>query len=136
MTTQTQGQPIQYDNKTGQLSVPSHPVIPFIEGDGTGPDIWRASQRVLDAAVEKAYGGDRAIAWKEVLAGQKAKDTTGDWLPDDTIEAFKTYSSASRARSPRRSAAASARSTWRCGRSSTFTSAFARCSTSPTSPRR
>ncbi|MFW6059777.1 MAG: isocitrate/isopropylmalate family dehydrogenase, partial [Phycisphaeraceae bacterium] len=91
MTTQTQGQPIQYDSKSGTISVPNHPIIPFIEGDGTGPDIWRASQRVFDAAVEKAYKGERAIAWKEVLAGQKAKDATGDWLPDDTIEAFKTY---------------------------------------------
>ncbi|MEX0886522.1 MAG: NADP-dependent isocitrate dehydrogenase [Phycisphaeraceae bacterium] len=88
-TATTSGQPIQFKN--GQLTVPSHPIVPFIEGDGTGPDIWRAAQRVFDAAVEKAYGGERAIAWKEVLAGQKAKDTTGDWLPDATVDAFKQY---------------------------------------------
>jgi isocitrate dehydrogenase len=73
------------------LSVPNDPIVPFIEGDGTGPDIWRASQHVFDSAVEKAYGGQRKIAWKEVLAGQKAFDQTGSWLPDETIEAFKTY---------------------------------------------
>jgi isocitrate dehydrogenase len=75
----------------GKLTVPDQPIIPFIEGDGTGPDIWRASVRVMDAAVEKAYGGKRKIAWKEVLAGEKAFNGTGNWLPDETIEAFKTY---------------------------------------------
>jgi isocitrate dehydrogenase len=75
----------------GKLQVPDNPVIPFIEGDGTGPDIWRASQRVFDAAVEKAYGGKRKIAWHEVLAGEKAFNTTKNWLPDETVEAFKTY---------------------------------------------
>src|SRR5262245_12655896 len=75
----------------GALQVPDHPIIPFIEGDGTGPDIWRASQRVFDAAVEKAYGGRRGIAWKEVLAGEKAFNAAGTWLPDETVEAFKTY---------------------------------------------
>jgi isocitrate dehydrogenase len=75
----------------GKLRVPEHPVIPFIEGDGTGRDIWRASVRVLDAAVSKAYGGRRGIAWKEVLAGQKAFDATGNWLPDETIAAFREY---------------------------------------------
>src|SRR6267142_6721322 len=75
----------------GRLVVPDHPIIPFIEGDGTGPDIWRASVRVLDAAVEKAYGGKRRIAWHEVLAGQKAFDATGSWLPDATLDAFRTY---------------------------------------------
>ncbi len=73
------------------LSVPDNPIVPFIEGDGTGPDIWRASVRVLDGAVEKAYGGARRIAWREVLAGQKAFDTTGEWLPDSTLEDFRTY---------------------------------------------
>ncbi|HVL98538.1 MAG TPA: NADP-dependent isocitrate dehydrogenase [Egibacteraceae bacterium] len=73
------------------LSVPDEPVIPFIEGDGTGPDIWAASVRVFDAAVDKAYEGQRRIAWKEVLAGQKAYDETGDWLPEDTVEAFREY---------------------------------------------
>lgn len=73
------------------LFVPDNPTIPFIEGDGTGPDIWRASVRVLDAAVEKAYGGKRKIDWLEVLAGEKAFNQTGNWLPDETLEAFKTY---------------------------------------------
>ena len=75
----------------GKLVVPDNPVVPFIEGDGTGPDIWRASVRVLDAAVEKAYGGKRKIAWMEVLAGQKSYDNLGTWLPDETVEAFKEY---------------------------------------------
>jgi len=75
----------------GLLQVPNNPIIPYIEGDGTGPDIWRASRYVLDAAVDKAYGGDRKIEWKEVLAGQKAFDATGNWLPDETIEVFKEY---------------------------------------------
>jgi len=89
MTTQTTAQPIEFD--AGKLHVPSHPIIPYIEGDGIGVDIWNAAQTVFDAAVEKAYGGERAITWKEVLAGQKAKDNTGQWLPEDTIEAFKQY---------------------------------------------
>jgi isocitrate dehydrogenase len=73
------------------LIVPPDPIIPFIEGDGIGPDIWQASVRVMDAAVEKAYGGERKIEWKEVLAGEKAFNATGSWLPDETLEAFKTY---------------------------------------------
>jgi len=73
------------------LNVPDHPVLPFIEGDGTGPDIWNASVRVFDAAVEKAYSGQRKIQWKEVLAGEKAYNETGSWLPDDTLATFKTY---------------------------------------------
>jgi isocitrate dehydrogenase len=73
------------------LSVPDHPVIPFIRGDGTGPDIWAASVRVFDAAVEKAYGGQKKIAWFEVFAGQAAKDKFDTWLPDDTVEAFRAY---------------------------------------------
>jgi len=73
------------------LNVPSDPIIPFIEGDGIGPDIWAAAVRVLDAAVEKAYGGERRIEWTEVLAGQKAFDATGEWLPDATVEAFREY---------------------------------------------
>jgi isocitrate dehydrogenase len=75
----------------GELVVGKRPIVPFIEGDGTGPDIWRASQRVFDAAVKKAYDGERSIAWCEVLAGQKAFDQTGSWLPDDTVEAFKHF---------------------------------------------
>ena len=73
------------------LQVPNNPIIPFIEGDGTGPDIWAASVRVFDAAVRKAYAGDRKIAWKEVLAGEKAHDQTGNWLPDETVKAFADY---------------------------------------------
>jgi isocitrate dehydrogenase len=73
------------------LQVPDDPVLPFIEGDGTGPDIWAASVRVFDAAVSKAYGGARKIAWTEVLAGEKAFNRTGSWLPDETVEAFRTY---------------------------------------------
>jgi isocitrate dehydrogenase len=75
--------------QNGRLSVPDRPIIPFIEGDGTGPDIWRASQGVFDAAVEKAYGGKRQIVWQEVLAGQKSFDKLGNWLPDDTLTAFR-----------------------------------------------
>ena len=75
----------------GTLSVPDHPIIPFIEGDGIGRDIWRASVRVFDAAVEKAYGSDRGIVWKEVLAGEKAFEKTGSWLPDETLDAFRKY---------------------------------------------
>jgi len=73
------------------LTVPHNPIIPFIEGDGTGPDIWAASVRVFDAAVAKAYGGARQIEWQEVLAGEKAFNETGDWLPQATIDAFNTY---------------------------------------------
>ncbi len=75
----------------GILDVPDNPVIPFIEGDGTGPDIWAASVRVFDAAVAKAYGGKRKVEWKEVLAGEKAFTTVNNWLPDETIEAFREY---------------------------------------------
>jgi isocitrate dehydrogenase len=73
------------------LSVPDVPILPFIEGDGIGPDIWKAAQQVFDAAVAKAYDGRRSIEWKEVLAGQKAFDETGEWLPGDTVEAFRDY---------------------------------------------
>ena len=75
----------------GKLSVPENPVIPFIEGDGTGPDIWKASVRVFDAAVSKVYNGKRKIAWKEVLAGEKAFKQTGNWLPEDTLTSFREY---------------------------------------------
>jgi isocitrate dehydrogenase len=77
--------------QNGRLIVPDNPVLPFIRGDGTGPDIWAASERVFDAAVAKAYGGRRKISWFEVFAGQTAKDKFDNWLPDDTIEAFKDY---------------------------------------------
>ncbi len=75
----------------GQLRVPDHPILPFIEGDGTGPDIWRASVRVFDAAVEKAYGGRRKIAWMEVFAGEKSFQQFNTWLPEETVEAFREY---------------------------------------------
>ncbi|HXE53253.1 MAG TPA: isocitrate dehydrogenase (NADP(+)) [Tepidisphaeraceae bacterium] len=75
----------------GKLQVPDRPILPFIEGDGTGPDIWRASVRVFDAAVQKAYGGKRKIVWMEVYAGEKAFKKFNNWLPDDTVEAFRTY---------------------------------------------
>ncbi|HNF71531.1 MAG TPA: isocitrate/isopropylmalate family dehydrogenase, partial [Chitinophagaceae bacterium] len=71
----------------GKLFVPDQPIIPFIEGDGIGPDIWKASVRVLDAAVEKAYGGARKISWKEVLAGEKAFQQRGSWMPQETMDA-------------------------------------------------
>ena len=77
--------------RDGKLVVPDQPIIPFIEGDGTGPDIWRASVRVFDAAVAKAYGGRRAIEWLEVLAGEKSFQKTGNWLPDATLTAFRTH---------------------------------------------
>jgi isocitrate dehydrogenase len=86
----TTGQPITMGAQN-HLNVPDQPIIPFIEGDGTGRDIWRASQRVLDAAVAKAYGGKKKIAWLEVLAGEKAFQATQNWLPDETVEAFRTY---------------------------------------------
>jgi len=75
----------------GKLSVPAHPVLPYIEGDGTGPDIWRASVRVFDAAVAKAYSGQRQIAWMEVFAGEKSFKSFNTWLPDETVAAFKDY---------------------------------------------
>src|SRR6516162_7476884 len=75
----------------GRLSVPDQPIIPFIEGDGTGPDIWRASVRVFDAAVAKAYGGKRKIQWMEVYAGEKSFKRFNNWLPDETVQAFRDY---------------------------------------------
>ena len=75
----------------GRLSVPENPILPFIRGDGTGPDIWAASQRVFDAAVRKAYGGKRSVAWFEVYAGETAKNKFDNWLPDDTVDAFKEF---------------------------------------------
>jgi isocitrate dehydrogenase len=77
--------------KDGRLVVPDDPIVPFIEGDGTGPDIWRASVRVFDTAVEKAYGGRKRIVWFEVPAGEKAKNQLGEWLPNDTLEAVRAY---------------------------------------------
>jgi isocitrate dehydrogenase len=89
LKTPTSGTPITRAN--GRMVVPDDPIIPFIEGDGTGPDIWRASVRVLDAAVQKAYDGRRRITWTEVYAGEKSFKQFNNWLPDDTIEAFREY---------------------------------------------
>jgi isocitrate dehydrogenase len=89
LTPPKEGQRIEINN--GRLSVPNQPIIPFIEGDGTGPDIWRASQRIFDAAVRLAYGGKRRVVWFEVYAGEKANKSFGSWLPDDTLRAFEHY---------------------------------------------
>jgi isocitrate dehydrogenase len=83
------GERITYSN--GQLGVPNNPIIPFVEGDGTGPDIWRAAVRVFDAAVEKAYGGARRVAWMEVFAGEKAFSAYNDWLPQETVDAMEEF---------------------------------------------
>src|SRR5262245_20833690 len=88
-TVPSQGERITYDN--GQLGVPSNPIIPFVEGDGTGPDIWRAAVRVFDAAVEKAYAGERGVAWMEVFAGEKAFNRYNDWLPQETVDAMQEF---------------------------------------------
>ncbi|MCX6641077.1 MAG: NADP-dependent isocitrate dehydrogenase [bacterium] len=89
LTVPRDGSPIRMGAQ--KLEVPDHPIIPFIEGDGTGPDIWRASQRVFDAAVQKAYQGQRKLVWLEVLAGEKAFKATNNWLPDDTIKAYREF---------------------------------------------
>src|SRR5580693_3467095 len=83
------GKAIGYGN--GALQVPDNPIIPFIEGDGTGRDIWKASRRVFDAAVAKAYGGKRRVAWFEVFAGEKAYNTFKEWLPDETVDAARDF---------------------------------------------
>src|SRR5258705_5664744 len=75
----------------GHLRVPDDPIVPFIEGDGTGPDIWRAARHVLDSAVARAYGGKRRVEWFEVFAGEKAFQKLGDWLPEDTLQAISRY---------------------------------------------
>jgi len=92
MTTSTApvaGERIRLEGKA--LEVPDRPIIPFIEGDGTGPDIWRATRRVLDAAIAKAYGGSRGIVWREVLAGEKAKNQVDDWLPEETLDVIRSH---------------------------------------------
>ncbi|MBS1116729.1 MAG: icdA [candidate division NC10 bacterium] len=89
LTPPTSGTPIAF--RSSRIVVPDNPIIPFIEGDGTGPDIWHASVRVFDRAVAKAFSGARRIAWFEVVAGEKAKNLTGEWLPADTLEAVKAY---------------------------------------------
>ncbi len=85
----TQGQKITVTD--GVLNVPNNPVVPYIEGDGIGPDIWAAASRVIDAAVEKAYNGERKIEWREVLAGEKAFNQTGEWLPQETLDVINEY---------------------------------------------
>ena len=89
MNTALNGEKIKLEN--GNLFVPNNPIIPFIEGDGIGPDIWKASQIVFDAAVDKAYNGERSIFWKEVLAGEKANSKTGSWLPSETLDTIREY---------------------------------------------
>ena len=89
MNTVINGEKIRLTN--GSLDIPNNPIIPFIEGDGMGPDIWKASQMVFDAAVAKAYKGERSILWKEVLAGEKAYNNTGEWLPDETLDTIREY---------------------------------------------
>ena len=90
------GKPIPADGKAidyvnGALRVPDRPILPFIEGDGTGRDIWKASERVFDAAVQSAYGSKRKVAWFEVFAGQKAYNTFKEWLPNDTVDAIRDF---------------------------------------------
>ncbi len=91
MSDQHKGEKITY-SPSNKIQVPSYPIIPFIEGDGTGPDIWAASVRVFDAAVKKSYGGKRGIVWKEVLAGEKASKLKNDWLPEETLQIIKEHS--------------------------------------------
>ena len=83
------GEKITFENDN--IRVPNHPLIPFIEGDGIGPDIWAASVRVFDAAVKNSYGGEKSIQWKEILAGEKAYETTGEWLPQESIDAISNH---------------------------------------------
>ena len=89
MTPPADGQEISWE--AGRLTVPDRPIVPFIEGDGIGPDIWRATRRVLDAAVEKTMGGAKSIAWFEIYAGEKAQEKTGEWLPQDTVDAIRHF---------------------------------------------
>jgi isocitrate dehydrogenase len=91
LTPPADGQEVVWHEAEKRLEVPERPIIPFIEGDGTGPDIWRATRRTLDGAVEKVYGGKRSIAWFEVLAGEKAYNQTTNWLPQDTVDAIQQY---------------------------------------------
>src|SRR5699024_12765174 len=86
----TNGEKITVE-KDGKLNVPNQPIIPFIEGDGTGPDIWAAAKKVLEAAVEKAYNGEKKFEWKEVYAGEKAYNKTGEWLPKETLDLIDEY---------------------------------------------
>lgn len=116
--------------QNGQLQVPDRPIIGFIEGDGTGPDIWRASQPVLDAAVERAYRGQRKIAWAEIYAGEKANAVYGRvlWLPEETLDFIREYRVAIKGPLTTPVGAVSAASTWPCAKSSTSTPACGPCS--------
>lgn len=91
----TDGEAIRVQNQ--KFAIPDNPIVPFIEGDGTGPDIWRASRTVFDAAVQQAYGGRRRVAWYEVFAGEKAFGQFNTWLPEGTLEAIRVFMSPSRA---------------------------------------
>ena len=91
LTPPADGAVIGWDAAEKRLDVPDRPVVAFIEGDGTGPDIWKATRRVLDGAVERTYGGKKGLAWFEVLAGEKAFAHNGDWLPQDTIDAIQHF---------------------------------------------
>jgi isocitrate dehydrogenase len=126
-------------NADMSLNVPDHPIIPYIEGDGTGVDITPVMIKVVDAAVAKAYGGQRKIHWMEVYAGEKSTRVYGPdvWLPEETLHALKEYVVSIKGPADHAGgAAASVRSTWRCGKSSTCTSACARCATSRACRRR
>ncbi len=115
----------------GKLTVPANPILPFIRGDGTGPDIWAASVRVFGAAVLKAYGGNRKISWFEVFAGEAAKNKFDNWLPDDTVEAFKDYLVGIKGPLTTPVGGGIPRSTSPCARCSISTSACAPCNGSP-----
>jgi isocitrate dehydrogenase len=125
------GEPIQYAD--GKYTIPDHPIIPFIEGDGTGRDIWRASQRVFDAAVEKAYGGRRSVKWFEIFAGEKAFSQFSTWLPDDSVSAARDLRIS--IKGPL-TTPVFVRSTWPCGKSSIFIPACGRSSITRAFPAR
>jgi len=125
-------------NADNSLNVPDTPIIPFIEGDGTGVDITPAMRRVVDAAVAKAYSGKRQIAWMEVYAGEKATRVYGtdQWLPEETVQAVKDYMISIKGPLTTPTSGGIARSTWRCARCSICTCACVRCAISPACPAR
>ena len=128
------GEAITFDGN--KLTVPDAPIIPFIEGDGTGPDIWRASRQVLDGAVRIAYGGARRLAWFEVYAGEKSKARFDSWLPDDTLAAIRHYLVAIKGPLTTPVGGGSARSTWHCASNSISMPVSGRCGGSPVFPLR
>jgi isocitrate dehydrogenase len=113
--------------RDGRLLVPDDPIIPFIEGDGTGPDIWRATRRILDAAVQAAYGGKRRVVWFEVYAGEQANREFGEWLPADTLRAFEHFVVGIKGPLTTPVGAGSVPSTWPCGSFWTCTPVSAPC---------